>query len=238
MRIAFISDLHADVHALEAALKQIERLGCDSIVCVGDLVDGGLFPNELISVLRERGIPCIRGNHDRWALGHGSAADPCGEATDMPYDATAADLSGESLRFLAALPLSWSSEVEGVRISVHHARPSSDMDGVYPELARHVELCGMLDDAEADVLVVGHTHVAFCIEVGDRGMVANPGALLSATANAGSAPWLYDPETKKFFQMPDSVGGTFGVLDVPSRAFRVYATCDGAEIVVHRPRSS
>lgn len=53
--IAVISDVHADVHSLDAALQQIRDLGCDQIVCAGDLVDFGLFPEETIS--RDPGAP-------------------------------------------------------------------------------------------------------------------------------------------------------------------------------------
>ena len=48
MKLAIISDLHADVHALRDALAQIERLGCDEIVCAGDVLDWGLFPERTI----------------------------------------------------------------------------------------------------------------------------------------------------------------------------------------------
>jgi predicted phosphodiesterase len=74
-KLAIISDVHGDVHALRDALAQIDRLDCDQIVCGGDLVDWGLFPAETIELLRERKIPCIRGNHDRWATGRGRADD-------------------------------------------------------------------------------------------------------------------------------------------------------------------
>jgi len=52
-----------------------------------------------------------------------------------------------------------------------------------------------------------------------------------------STPWLFDPETNKFHQMPINGGGTFGVLELPRRHFRVYAASDGAEITIPRPRS-
>jgi predicted phosphodiesterase len=64
-RIAINSDVHSDVHALTDALFQAERLGCDAIVCAGDLVDHGMYPNEALALLSSRSISCIRGNHDR-----------------------------------------------------------------------------------------------------------------------------------------------------------------------------
>ena len=54
MKLAIISDLHADLHALRDALTHIDRLGCDAIVCAGDVVDIGVFPEETIALLVER----------------------------------------------------------------------------------------------------------------------------------------------------------------------------------------
>jgi predicted phosphodiesterase len=64
-RLAIVTDVHADVHALRDALAQIDKLGVDQILCCGDLVDYGLFPDETLTLVRERRIVTIRGNHDR-----------------------------------------------------------------------------------------------------------------------------------------------------------------------------
>ena len=92
-RLAVISDVHADLHALRDALTQIDRLGCDQIVCCGDLVDYGKDPEETVALIREREIPCIRGNHERWAL------EPAAQAKVPPT------LTAATLDFLRSLPL-------------------------------------------------------------------------------------------------------------------------------------
>ncbi len=231
-RIAFISDVHADVHALRDALLQIDRLNCDLIVCAGDLVDWGLFPEETIALLRERRIPCLRGNHDRWAIGRGDANNPDNESSADLYDANGWDLSAEAMTFLAGLPITWNATVEGVRVAVHHARPGSDLEGIYPDALTHSGLCEWLDEAAADVLVVGHTHLAFCIEASGRGVVLNPGALLRDPAEPTNDAWLLDPVTGKFNPAPAPGGGTFGVLELPGKTFRVYAAESGAEVAI------
>ena len=63
-RTAVISDIHGNHAGLVAALADIERQGCDHIVCLGDLVDGGPHNEAVIETLQQRGIPCVRGNHD------------------------------------------------------------------------------------------------------------------------------------------------------------------------------
>ena len=198
-RVAFITDVHGDVHALRDALAQSERLACDQVVCAGDLLDYGLFPQETIELLMARAIPCVRGNHDRWAAEKGG----------LEWD-----LSADAARFLAGLPIGWNAVIEGVRVAVRHGSSRSDMDGLHPTAVTAEELQGHLERVGADVLVVGHTHVAFRLVAARGGVVVNPGALLRAPAVPLELP----------------CGGTFGVLELPSKRFTVYRAADGEEV--------
>ena len=204
-RLAILSDIHADLHALQDALRAIDAMRPDAIVCAGDLVDYGLFPDETIALLASRQIPCVRGNHDRWvveAKGRGG------------WDLTLASRS-----FLAALPLSWERVIEGVRAAVHHGSPRRDMDGIDPVEIDVAYARSLLDRAETDVLIVGHTHVAFRLELPGRGIIVNPAAVLRAPAEGTDNP----PAT-----------GTFGILDLPGGAFTVHRAHDGAEVSILR----
>lgn len=144
MKILVISNLHADVESLTAALAQGHALGCTRVLCAGDLVDGGLFQDETISLLESRAIPTVRGNHDRWAI---EAADGA-----RPAFGGGAELSAVSLKFLRALPTTWNANIEGVRVRMWHASPRSDMHGLderdVPIIKRALG---------ADVIIVGHT---------------------------------------------------------------------------------
>ena len=204
-RLAILSDVHADVHALEDALRAIDEMKADSIVCAGDLVDYGLFPDETIALLAARNIPCVRGNHDRWVV----------EANGR----SAWDLSPSSRRFLASLPTRWEAIIEGVRVVVCHASPRGDMDGV-PAAEIDASYARMLlDRANADVLIVGHTHQAFRLELSGRGIIINPAALLRSPTEAADNP----PAT-----------GSFGILDLPGLAFDAVRASDAASIPMLR----
>lgn len=233
-RLAIISDVHADVHAVHDALARIARMGCDLVVCAGDIVDYGLFPEETIALLRERGVPCIRGNHDRWAVGRGRADAP--EDTRVPvHDASGFDLSRDALTFLATLPTRWNAVLDGVRIAVRHGTPKSDMDGIDPRLATGPDARRWLADAEAEVLIVGHTHIAFALRAAGSGVVVNPGALLRDPAHRSEAgAMLFDPDTGTFVPAPPLDGGTFGVLELPAKTFTVFRAADGAEVDILR----
>jgi putative phosphoesterase len=200
-KLGIISDVHADVHALRDALAQIERLGCDQIVCAGDLVDWGLFPEETIALLREKKIPCIRGNHERWAVSAGR-------------DQSGSDLSPRAVHFLETLPTELMLTIEGVRIAVWHARPDSDMKGIESD-AYATELRALLDRANAHVLIVGHTHESFCRLLPDGRVVANPGALLRDPASRDDGI---------------ACPGTFAILELPSKRFAVHRASDGVEV--------
>lgn len=223
-RIAFISDVHADVHALRDALAQVERLGCDLVLCAGDLIDWGLFPEETLDLLRTPRVPCIRGNHDRWALREG-------------HDMSGWDLTRRSLEHLESLPTRWSKTIDGVRVAMWHARPESDMDGIDPARATEPYLHQWLAEAEADVLIVGHTHLTFALSTSAGGLIANPGALLRDPAHPMERAMIFDRETGEFVPGPEPEGGTFGILELPSRRFAVHRAADGVEVSITTARS-
>lgn len=68
--IAVISDIHGNLQALEAVLRDIKRRGIIEVLCLGDIVGYGANPNECIDRVRERGMPCVRGNHDEGVVNY------------------------------------------------------------------------------------------------------------------------------------------------------------------------
>ena len=64
MKIALISDIHANLPALEVVLKDIDQKKPDAVYCLGDLVGYNIWPNEVIDLMREKNIPTLAGNHD------------------------------------------------------------------------------------------------------------------------------------------------------------------------------
>lgn len=103
MKIAIISDMHANLAALNAVLGAIEAEGVQRIICGGDLVGYNAEPCEVVDRIRELDIPCVMGNHDAAVVG---LTDP--ENFNAPARAavewTAQQLDEESLEFLRGLP--------------------------------------------------------------------------------------------------------------------------------------
>lgn len=67
-RLGILADVHSDVAALDDALARLAALGCDEIVCAGDVVGYGYAPDGAIATLRANGVATVRGNHDRWLI--------------------------------------------------------------------------------------------------------------------------------------------------------------------------
>ena len=82
-QVAVITDVHANLPALQAALARIDELGIAAVYCGGDLVGYGPHPNEVCALIQERAIPTIYGNYD-----HAIARDEhdCGCAYVTPHD--------------------------------------------------------------------------------------------------------------------------------------------------------
>jgi diadenosine tetraphosphatase ApaH/serine/threonine PP2A family protein phosphatase len=103
MRIAVISDIHANLEALRAVLADIDARGVDAIWCLGDLVGYGPEPNACVELIRERAEICLGGNHDLAALGDLDIARFNVDAAQVA-EWTHATLTPEARRYLSMLP--------------------------------------------------------------------------------------------------------------------------------------
>jgi predicted phosphodiesterase/predicted RNase H-like HicB family nuclease len=226
-KIGIVTDIHGDLPSLDAALARLRAMKVDQIWCPGDLIDGDVFSEEVVRRIEAEKIVSIRGNHERWQLEHrrrqpdlGKSVPSVVEAADLFSGGT--ELSYEARRFLGTLPSHWEAEISGVRVTMWHARPGSDMEGIRAETTGPALRRRLLDFAKADVLIVGHTHDAFSLVVGKRKIV-NPGSCYSkaqAFKQVGS------------LSVPDGYRpATFGVLELPSKRFRVFQVADGVQVL-------
>lgn len=172
MRLLILSDIHSNLVALERVLE--EEKSWDMILCLGDVVGYGPDPGECISRMRTLRFRCIAGNHD--------VAVVLGETWGFnPYAAAAVQINRgllglEALRWLKGLPERLDLELEGVSIALFHGSPRDPLNEyVFPHEA-HAWAEGLLERTQADLLLLGHTHIPYLVEV-DRRYLANPGSV-------------------------------------------------------------
>ena len=162
-RVAVITDIHANLPALEAALERIEQLGIERIYCGGDLVGYGPHPNEVCALIERRGIPTIYGNYD-YAIARD--LDDCGCAYITPHDReigqrsvewTLANTGQAAKGFMRELPFDLRFEIAGTAVHLVHGSPRKVNEYLFED--KPDTLYERLAAAEdADVLVFGHTH--------------------------------------------------------------------------------
>jgi diadenosine tetraphosphatase ApaH/serine/threonine PP2A family protein phosphatase len=186
VRVAVISDVHANLYALEAVLGEIDREPPDAVWCLGDTVGYGPRPNECCDLVRERADRVLIGNHDLVALGSADVAlDEFNPEAAAASIWTSEQLSEQSRSFLEDLEPT--AEIDGVQL--FHGSPR---DPVWEYVLTEEVAVESLTMTTAPLVLVGHTHVATALVLdGDKlqGGVAPEG--FEASLEQGR--WLLNP---------------------------------------------
>ena len=172
MRIAVLSDVHANLHALEAVLADVDGGGFDELWSLGDLVGYGPRPNECAALLRERAALCLAGNHDLVVLGKISIAAFAGDAAAAARW-TQTVLDDEARNFLDALE----PKAAAPGVELFHGSPR---DPVWEYVLSNDAAAAAFALTERPLVLVGHSHVALELSNGDdlRGEPAPAGTQL------------------------------------------------------------
>ena len=181
MRMGIISDVHANLPALEEVMSDLGNQQVDATYCLGDLVGYGPFPNEVTARIQRDGIPTIMGNYDD---GVGFDRDECGCAYRDPEDQRLGDLSlmwtrktvrAELKAFLRSLAPEIRFEADGKRFRLVHGSPRRMNEYLFEDrpLSSFQRLAA---SSEADVLVFGHTHKPYTKRV-DGVLFINAGSV-------------------------------------------------------------
>lgn len=129
-KIAIISDIHGNLPGLQAVMADIEACGCNKVVCLGDMVDGGDYNDQVVRFIRDHHIACVRGNHD--------------EYNDL-------DLSKDVQDFIKHIP----EEIVESDVIYTHISPRLKKNKVSDE----VEAWNVFDETSYRIAFIGHVHV-------------------------------------------------------------------------------
>jgi putative phosphoesterase len=165
-KITIFGDIHANLPALEAVLQDMDERGLPNRYCLGDLVGYGTYPNEVVDKNRELKIPTLMGNYDQ---GVGNSSDDCGCAYRDAFSKALGErsiawsnehTSPENKAFLRELPFSFPLQLGNFQVLLVHGSPRKINEYLYEDRpdSRFERL---LDAAEVDILVCGHTHIPY-----------------------------------------------------------------------------
>jgi predicted phosphodiesterase len=188
LRLAIISDIHGNLPALEAVLREIDALEPEEVWCLGDVVGYGAEPNECTTLVAERCNVSLAGNHDLAVL------DELDISTFSPAAAEAAlwtrgQLHDDARDFLAGLE----AADESREPALYHASPR---DHVWEYVLWPEQAGECIARQAARVALIGHSHIALCFRAADDGDVdATEGAQVTAGGklDAAAGRWLLNP---------------------------------------------
>jgi diadenosine tetraphosphatase ApaH/serine/threonine PP2A family protein phosphatase len=187
VRVAAITDIHANLPALEAVLGAIDAAGVEEIWCLGDVVGYGAEPDRCADLVRERCSVCLVGNHDLAVLGALDTAS-FSEAAAEAVAWTRENVAARTLEMLGEL------EPAGRRegIALFHASPR---DPVWEYVLSAEQADDCLDAQPERVGLIGHSHAAlfFVRPPGERGEVRGAQAGDDALLRLGEGRWLLNP---------------------------------------------
>jgi predicted phosphodiesterase len=165
-QLTIFGDIHGNLPALTAVLDDMDRRQLTNRYCLGDLVGYGVSPNEVIDLIRSSGIPTIMGNYDQ---GVGNDSDDCGCAYTNPISKalgeqsiawTSAHVDGERKTYLRELPAQLALQLANWRVLLVHGSPRRINEYLFED--RPISsIERILDNAQTDVLVCGHTHLPY-----------------------------------------------------------------------------
>lgn len=246
MRIAIISDIHANLPALEATLADVDAQSPDLVFCLGDLVGYAPWPNEVIAEIRRRRIPTIAGNYDE-GVGQGSADCGCAYRTEEERELgkrsiafTNEVVTEENRAWLRSLPrhitLDLGSDQRPYRSLLVHGSPRKINEYLFEERPNK-SFERLLTGAGADAMVFGHTHKPFWKRLQAR--EDSSGQPLHAL-NAGSVGKPKDGDPRACWLMLEVGERTDGAAPELSAVFRrvVYDVERAAKAVEDSPLPS
>jgi diadenosine tetraphosphatase ApaH/serine/threonine PP2A family protein phosphatase len=185
MRVAVISDIHANLHALEAVLAEIDVEQPDALWCLGDLVGYGPKPNECCARVRERADVCLIGNHDLVALGQLGSEEFNPEAA-AAATWTRAALDEDSRAYLESL---------SPQAGVEHAQlfHASARNPIWEYVLTDEAALATLLLTTAPVVLVGHSHVALSLGLEEGQLVSGGLAPAGTQRDLDGVRWLFNP---------------------------------------------
>ena len=174
-RLALLSDQHGNDVAFRAALADVDRLGVEEIVCLGDVVQGGAEPAQTLDRLAGLGCETVLGNADAFLLEvPADSPEPVTERQLEVREWTLSQLSAPQIEQIRSFTPTVRRELDGVSLLLFHGSPRSYDDVLLPELG--AESLEPFLGNDAALLAGGHTHLQWTRRIGEA-LYLNPGSV-------------------------------------------------------------
>jgi protein phosphatase len=216
VKLLIVSDIHANLEALQAVLAEPH----DELWVLGDLVNYGPNPSEVVDLMRLNASLVVQGNHD-YAVGTGSAPRCSNAFREMAREMqnyTEPLLSVDQRAFLRGLPQTAARTVDGYRFFLCHATPTEPLFKYCP--AEFAQWASEIQGLQADIVLAGHTHLPFTMSL-EKHRIVNPGSVgqpkhgspmacyalwEDGSLSLQSRPYPFEETAKKILSLPVTPG--------------------------------
>ena len=180
MKVAVISDIHANLIALQEVLKDMADEGCERVICLGDIVLAGPQPKETIEFFKQQDWLVVQGNTDKLIVDFGSDVLQMLEER-FPVMAKSivddiAQLSDEDIAYLNGLPPQVMLEVGGLNLHLVHGSPRANNEDIMPGMPIET-IEEIISGTTADLILCGHTHTPCGYQTNSKQTVVNVGSV-------------------------------------------------------------
>jgi len=193
MKFAILSDIHSNVYALEAVIKDAKRRGCDTLVNLGDILYGPIQPRATYDLLLEHDFLTISGNQDRQI--YESTASEIASNPTMQFIID--DLGNEPLNWMKSLPFDPQAAPD---LYLCHGTPSSDLVYLLEDVSSGAavlrsddEILTLLGKQNSKLICCGHTHTPRLVKLSSGVSVLNPGSV-GLQAYTDEEPFIHSME--------------------------------------------
>lgn len=190
MKVAVLSDVHANIHALRAVLEDLDKERVERVLVAGDIIGYYYWPSEVVEVLMGDGrFHCISGNHEhilRQVMNDEDAAMHYRRKYGSGYDVCMAQLSDLQINWLLSLPEEISVNINGLQFHIGHGALGSSDEYLYPDAPLDKILSNY---STAEYTIFGHTHYPFLHSHAGQHLL-NPGSVGQPRDMGGLASYV------------------------------------------------
>ena len=177
MKIAIISDVHGNLEALKATLKDIEKRNVDRIICLGDTIAKGIHPKECLDLIKEKCEIVLQGNCDAHFSMEHEHIDKMPEQEQKRIKWNQSLINKEDREYLLKLPFCYEFYMSGSLVRLFHATPTVNnkailnVDSIETKYQMFLPSKNTVSQMKADVVIYGHIHHPYMDKIYNKTLI-------------------------------------------------------------------
>jgi len=223
-RYAIISDIHGNLHALQAVFARMHDLDIDEMICLGDVVGYGPNPGKCLDLVMRYASICVRGNHEDGVIDPNERAAFNGTARQA-IEWTHGALGPLHINAISRLPVR--TQLDGRILCTHESPDPDKVSYIHEAMSAALAMRALYDS----ICLIGHTHVPVVFEAPPTGGAEVSASIVVAHEACDGVSIELDP-ANRYICNPGSVGqprdadprASFAVLDTDAQTFTVHRT--------------